>query len=36
MFEKYINTLIYNNAATFILDKKRKEPVKIRYEYEKK
>lgn len=35
MFGKYINTLIYNNVATFILDKKRKEPVKIRYEYEK-
>lgn len=34
--DKYIKFLISNNLATFVLDKKRKEPIKIRYEYKYK
>lgn len=34
--DKYIQLLISNNYATFILDKNRKEPIKIRYEYKYK
>lgn len=34
--EKYIQLLISNNYATFVLEKNRKEPIKIRYEYKYK